>query len=245
MLELGVEAVVLRRPAPGAVDVDVEVRVRLAAGHGGVVRGVLEGLGDVDPHEQVVPLAPDVVQLGDGVLRHLALDAEGPLVDVGVPGLRGHAHGEERVGGGRGDAPATAKLGNNWSVVLNGVVWSSDLRVVAPAHVGIDVRRAVDLAPLGRVVEASEAAADDGLLALARTVGEAQARSEDLVSIRVVGAAAAGRLVVGTVVDPLAPAASGPPRAGRPGRSSGCASPCGRSSRRARCGSRSAGRGST
>ena len=74
------------------------------AGHGGVVRRVLEGLGDVDPHQQVGALAPDVVQLGDGVLRELPLHAEGPLIDVGVPGLRRHAHGEEGVGGRRGEA---------------------------------------------------------------------------------------------------------------------------------------------
>ena len=118
MLDLGVDAVVLRSAAPGAVDVHAEVGIGLAAGHGGVGRRVFESLGDVDPHQQVVALAPHVVQLGHGALRDLPLHAERPLIDVGVPGLRGHAHGEKGVGGRSGHT----LLGEAREQVVGGLV---------------------------------------------------------------------------------------------------------------------------
>ncbi len=243
MRERGVQGVVVRKAAPVAVDVGAEVGVRLAPGDRRVVGRVGQRLGDVDPHQEVVPVGADVVQLRGGRLRELPLDSERPLLDVGVPRLRRLVHREEAVDGGRRHS-AAGEAREELVRRLQRRRLAEGLRVVSAADVRIDTRGAVDLAQLGGVVEDPVAAADDRVPRLRGTVREADPGSEDLVPVGVLGTASARpagsrrrrRL-------PRSPGSRRPP-AGRPGRSRGFARPCGRSSRRARCGSRSAGPGS-
>ena len=243
MRERGVQGVVVRVAAPVAVDVGAEVGVRLAPGDRRVVGRVGQRLGDVDPHQEVVPVGADVVQLRGGRLRELPLDSERPLLDVGVPRLRRLVHREEAVVGGRRHS-AAGEAREELVRRLQRRRLAEALRVVAAADVRIDIRGAVDLAQLGGVVEDPVSAPDDRVPGLGGTVREADPGSEDLVPVGVLGTASAGQLVVGAVDD--APAHQRLVRHQQAARGvvAGSARPCGRSSRRARCGSRSAGRGS-
>ena len=131
--------------------------------------------------------------------QQLALHAERPLLHVRVPRLRRLADRQERVGRRRGHA-RRREAGEQRVRRLQRRRLADRLGVVAAADVRIDVGRAVDLAPFGRVEEHAVAAADDGLLA-DRPPGESEPRREHLEAIRVLGAAPAGVLVVRAVDD--------------------------------------------
>ena len=52
----------------------------------------------VAAHQEIRPVAPHVVQLRGRRVRELMLDAERPLLDLGVPRLRRLVHGERSSG---------------------------------------------------------------------------------------------------------------------------------------------------
>ena len=118
VLELRVQGVVVRAPAPVAVDVDDEVRIRPPLLDGqGFAGSIEERLRDVLPHQQVGALVADVVHLQDRRAGQLALHAERPLLHVRIPRLWALAHRQERVGGRCRDARRLEawETGHQWS----------------------------------------------------------------------------------------------------------------------------------
>ena len=125
MFEFGVEAVVVRPPAPVAVDVDDEVRVRLALGDRGLGSAVGDGLGDVAPHQQVGTLVADVVELEDRAGEHLALHADDHCWTYGLRGCGDWLTARNVLAAGVA-RPGVSKLGNSTSEVWSGATCPKD-----------------------------------------------------------------------------------------------------------------------
>src|SRR5439155_12230086 len=189
-------------------DVDGEVGVgpsgqyRAVPGSGGGCTqsriGRRQRLRDVPPQEQIGPLVADVVDFECRVSAHRALDGKRPLLNVRVPWLRGHAYREEGIGRGR----RGAKAGKTGKHLIRGQ-WSclaESLDIVYAAHIGIDVRGAIDLASFGRIEEDAIAAPHHGLIVAERPEGEAKVRGKDPLR-GVLGILPAGKFVVAAVAD--------------------------------------------
>ena len=200
MLQLGIERVVVRSTAPVAVDVDDEVRVRLAGGHRqGVGRVEQRRLGDVAPHQQVRTVRADVVELQRRARGDLTLRTDRPLLHVRIPRLRRLTDGQERVGLWRRH-PRRRETREQRIGRLEGRRLTDGLDVIAAADIRIDVCRAVDFPSFRRVEEDAVTAADDGLFAN-RPPGKPHPRCEHLEAIGVLRAAAPGVLVIDAVGD--------------------------------------------